>query len=61
MVVVEQEIMEMIGLFTEIAQTDIVSASLLGIGSVLLGLSVVVFGVLTVGAVLNEFTQHLRW
>lgn len=61
MVVVAQEITEMIGLFSEIAQTDIVSASLLGVGSVLLGLSVVVFGVLTVGAILNGFTHHLRW
>lgn len=59
--VVEQEIMEMIGLFTEIAQTDLVSASLLGTGSVVLGLSVVVFGVMTVGAILNEFTQRLHW
>lgn len=59
MVTVGRELTESIGLFNEIAQTDIVAAGLLLMGSVLLGVSLLVFGILSVGAVVNEFKYRL--
>lgn len=59
MVNVGREITEIIGLFSEIAQTDAVSTGLLLVGSLLLGVSLLVFGLLSIGAVLNEFKYRL--
>ncbi len=59
MVNVGREVTEILGLFSEIAQTDIVSTGLLIVGSLLLGITLLVFGVLSVGAVLNEFKYRV--
>lgn len=59
MVNVGREVTEILGLFGQIAQTDIVATGLLVVGSVLLGITLLVVGVLSIGAVLHEFKYRL--